>query len=219
VPATFFVTTAQPGGEYWWDALERCLLDEGDRPSTLEVPLGDTTFRLPTSSAEERRAAHATLHPHLVHASSPVRDTAMSSVIRWGGDGLVRYRSMSAEQICRLARIPGMSIGVHTVSHLALPDQPADVQLEELVACRERLSALIDRPVTCMAYPYGAVDRDVARLVRRQFQWGLSCDEAAVPDSFDAARVPRVEVKAWPVEQLAARLLDVSLPGALTPMR
>ena len=91
----------------------------------------------------------------------------------------------------------------------ALPDQPADVQARELVACRDRLSAVVERPVNALAYPYGAVDRHVARLARQHFHWGLSCDEGAVRESFDAGRVPRVEVTGWTVEALARRITPV----------
>ncbi|HEX6974215.1 MAG TPA: polysaccharide deacetylase family protein [Vicinamibacterales bacterium] len=210
-PATFFLTTALlDGGEYWWDALERLVLDPG------------SDFRLKPEATppprEERRAVHDELHRRLVHASLEERDAAMSSVLT-SGAGEVRYRPMTARQVQALSRAPGMAIGAHSVSHLALPDQPAAVQVTEMTECRDRLSALIDRPVTCFAYPYGAVDRDVARLARQHFHWAMSCEEAAVPESFDAARVPRVEVKDWPVERLASRLAELARAPGITRTR
>ena len=102
---------------------------------------------------------------------------------------------MLAAEVRELSQIPGLDIGAHTVNHLALPDQPAAVQRAELSGCRSVLASVIGRPIDLFAYPYGAVDRQAASLTRQSFHWSLSCDPRPVRESFDAARVPRVEVK------------------------
>lgn len=113
---------------------------------------------------------------------------------------------MRAAELRRLAAAPGVTLGVHTINHLALPDQPAEIQIREMAGARDTLAELTGRSIDLFAYPYGAVDRDTARLARRQFRWGFSCESAGVPASFDAARVPRFEVKAWEPGEFAARI-------------
>jgi peptidoglycan/xylan/chitin deacetylase (PgdA/CDA1 family) len=123
---------------------------------------------------------------------------------------------MLAEQVRQLAAIPGMSIGAHTVNHLALPDNPG-TRLLELTDCQGELRRVTGQPIELCAYPYGAVDGETAALVRRSWRWGLTCDERALSDSFDAARVPRLDVKAWPVAEFAvrvSRLFEPAAPGA-----
>ncbi len=207
-PATFFATTRwlDGPGEYWWDALERILLGSVPVPASLELTVRGNVLRLSTRSAEERLAAHWRLHPALVHATLAERDELIAALEAWGGGSPPRYRPMDADALRALAGRPGMAIGAHSVTHLALPDQSADVSLREIVASRDQLAALVGRPVHCFAYPYGAVDRSAARLVRSQMRWGLSCEEAAVASSCDAARVPRLDVKAWSVEEFADRV-------------
>jgi peptidoglycan/xylan/chitin deacetylase (PgdA/CDA1 family) len=102
---------------------------------------------------------------------------------------------MLADELRQLSRIPGMTIGGHTVNHLALPDQPPDVQEREVAECSAALTSIVGRPVELFAYPYGAIDRRSAAHIRRSQRWGLSCDTGRLGDSFDAARVPRLEMK------------------------
>ena len=42
--------------------------------------------------------------------------------------------------------------------------------------------------------------------VRSSCRWGLSCDERPLTESFDAATVPRLDVKRWEVPELGARI-------------
>jgi peptidoglycan/xylan/chitin deacetylase (PgdA/CDA1 family) len=102
---------------------------------------------------------------------------------------------MVAAEVRELSRMPGLQIGAHTVNHLALPDQPGQVQRAELSECRSVLASVTGRTINLFAYPYGAVDRQVASAARRTFGWSVSCETRPVGESFDAARVPRIEVK------------------------
>ena len=60
--------------------------------------------------------------------------------------------------------------------------------------CRSALASVTGQPIRLFAYPYGAVDRQVADQLRRSHEWSLSCDTRRLGDSFDAAQVPRLEI-------------------------
>jgi peptidoglycan/xylan/chitin deacetylase (PgdA/CDA1 family) len=208
LPATFFVTS---GGldrpeEYWWDTLERVLLGTGPVPDAVDLILDGKPERIATASAADRVAAHWRIHPALVHASLEDRNRAIAALLAWSGGGAMRYRPMSADEVRELAARPGAAVGAHTVNHLALPDQPAHVRRREIEDCRAALARILETSIDLFAYPYGAVDRASAASVRESWRWGLSCDELALADSFDAARVPRIDVKPWAVAELAGRL-------------
>jgi peptidoglycan/xylan/chitin deacetylase (PgdA/CDA1 family) len=206
-PASFFLTTRwlDEPGEYWWDLLERALLSDASTPSTLDVPLGDETIRLATADTDQRRSAHWRLHERLVHATLDHRERAVAALRAWSGGGVPRVRPMMADEVRQLAALPAVAIGAHTVNHLALPDQGTH-QLVEMTDCQSALARLTGRSADLFAYPYGAVDRRSAALVRRSWRWGLSCDERVLGDSFDAARVPRLDVKSWDVGEFASRV-------------
>jgi peptidoglycan/xylan/chitin deacetylase (PgdA/CDA1 family) len=109
---------------------------------------------------------------------------------------------MMAEELQRLSRVPGISIGAHGVDHLALPDQPSGAQHSEIVDSMRALERVLSRPVDTFAFPYGAIDRGSADLARQHCRWSMACDRRALGSSFDAARVPRLEVKRWDVATL-----------------
>lgn len=208
VPATFFLTSRwlDAEGEYWWDALERSLLGGAAVPAALDLDIAGRRERHLTAAAEDRLALHWRLHDVLVHAPLAERDRIVEVVTRWSGSSRPRVRPMVADEARALAAMPGMTIGAHTVNHLALPDQTADARDREIADASTALGRVIGRPVDLFAYPYGALDRSVAAAVRAACRWGLSCEEATLGDSFDAARVPRLDVKPWPAGELAARV-------------
>jgi peptidoglycan/xylan/chitin deacetylase (PgdA/CDA1 family) len=131
----------------------------------------------------------------------------------WAGGGAPRVRPLMADGVRQLAALPGVTIGAHTVNHLALPDQ-SDGQLVELMECQADLRRVTGQPIDLFAYPYGAVDRECASSVRRLWRWGLSCDHRVLGDSFDAARVPRLDVKAWETADFASRVCRLLEPAA-----
>ena len=204
-PATFFLTSAglEAPIEYWWDTVERLLL-KATTPALLDMSRAGINLHVPTSTMDERLVAHWQLHERLVHASLEQRNRAIEYLHHWAGTGTPRVRPMVAEEVWQLAQLPGMTIGAHTVNHLALPD--IGDSLAEINECQASLRRVSGQPVEVFAYPYGAVDRQTAATVRRSWRWGLSCDERVLGDSFDAARVPRLDVKAWTQQEFASRV-------------
>jgi peptidoglycan/xylan/chitin deacetylase (PgdA/CDA1 family) len=208
VPTSFFLTSRwiDEPGEYWWDALERILLDTADIPSSLRVEIGGCEEVLSTGDAGDRRRAHWRLHEAMVHASIDERDRLEGVVRAWCSGNPPRVRPMTGDEIRQLAALPGMTIGAHTVNHLSLADQRPEVVTAEIARSRVDLARVIGRPVDQFAYPYGAVDRLSAAAARKSCRWSVSCDEAPLGASFDAARVPRLDVKRWSGEALGARI-------------
>ena len=214
-PAAFFLTSRwlADHGEYWWDTLERLLLLTSSIPAVLDISIAGARVRLATGSAEERLAAHWRLHDALVHASLEERERVVDALRSWAGGGAPRVRPMMADGVRQLATLPGVTIGAHTVNHLALPDQRSG-QLFELMECQADLRRVTGQPIDLFAYPYGAVDRESASSVRRLWRWGLSCADRVLGDSFDAARVPRLDVKSWETADFASRVCRLLEPAA-----
>jgi peptidoglycan/xylan/chitin deacetylase (PgdA/CDA1 family) len=218
LPATFFLTTRwlHEPGEYWWDVVERTLLGSVAVPPHLDLRLANRQVRFGTGTPDERAAAHRQVHERLVHATLEDRERAMAAVRAWSRGGTAACRPMVADEVRALASTPGITIGAHTVNHLALPDQASEVQRREVAESLEALSQLLERPVTLFAYPYGAIDRASAAVVRGSCRWGMSCDERMLGESFDAARVPRLDVKGWTAEELGARITEL-MNGGVAP--
>lgn len=199
LPATFFVTTdrlTDPGG-YWWDALAAILLGgEAATPHelSLDLPLGRRHFS--TATAAERDAAHWTIYHAIVGASGPARDELMAALHQWvGSETATIPRRMSAAQIHELALRHGHDIGAHSVSHVLLPRQPADVQHDEAASSYEALAELLGRPVTMFAYPFGAWDATTRAVIAAAgTTLAVACGDAAVPRRPDLLALPRLDV-------------------------
>jgi peptidoglycan/xylan/chitin deacetylase (PgdA/CDA1 family) len=150
------------------------------------------------------------LHDQCVRASLTDRESLLAPYARTGAG---RRRPLRAEEARRLAAAPGVTIGAHSVNHLLLTAQPDDVREREMTECRRALEALTGKPVRLFAFPYGAVDEPTARLAREHFDYAVDCTPATVDVSFDAARVPRLDVKGWTREELAERLDALFAPA------
>jgi len=209
MPATVFPTTRwlETPGEYWWDVLERALCS-GETPPQLVFEDG---LVFATGTVAERRAAHDTLHDRLVHAALSERDRRIAELERWAALKPDRCRRpIVADELRQLSTVPGLSIGAHTVNHLALPDQDAPTQRTEVLESMQSLERVLGRRVDCFAHPYGAVDRTTAHLVRGHCRWSAGCRSAAIGASFDAAAFPRLEVKRWDAAAISSIIGSVS---------
>ena len=65
---------------------------------------------------------------------------------------------MTRAEVVELAKHGMVTIGAHTEHHLWLPSQSSEERRRELVVNKAKLEQLLQRSVTALAYPYGAVD-------------------------------------------------------------
>jgi peptidoglycan/xylan/chitin deacetylase (PgdA/CDA1 family) len=199
IPATFFVNSAglDGGFEHWWDALERLMMHADGMHDAWRVHERSAA----ATSADER----AFLIQQVLH-------------LRKGGVGEPSRRVLTRGDVRELAAIPGMTIGAHGVDHLMLPKLGEDARRHEMNACRAALEEACSMRVTLFAYPYGAVDAASAATARGLFEFSADCAASAVGASFDVARVPRLDVKAWDPDTLLARVQAME-EGADPPAR
>ena len=187
IPATFFVSSAGLAGgvEHWWDTLERTMLQDGE---------ADEAWRIhdraaAAASAEERgRLIEEIRRPRREPGTAAPRPV------------------LTREDVRELAAMPGMTIGAHGADHLMVTRLAEDARRREMEGCRAALEDACARRVTLFAYPYGAADAASAATARDLFEFAADCSASAVRESFDAARVPRLDVKAWDPDALVARI-------------
>lgn len=194
-PATVFVTTGYLGGtrEFWWDELERLLLEPGALPKTVVLPLpdGEAPLQLvlggavgvgverigrrllrrasasapPSARVAAYRAAWARLLP--LHDAEQRRalEALREATGRAAGPRPTR-RQLTESELLELGRDRLVEIGAHTVTHPALPLFPAAEQRDEITASVATLSGLLGAPVRGFSYPHGRFTDDTVRIVR-----------------------------------------------------
>ena len=233
VPATVFIATGMLGGsEFWWDELARLVLDtSGGSPLRLRFPDGEREWPVVEESMDAdamrvhrawraSRDAPTTMRQRaflelyrLMRALRPdERAAVMSELGAWSGAASVGapLRSLTEAELAELARGTLVEIGAHTVSHPVLATLPLDAQRSEMFESRARLTDLLDRPITSLAYPFGGPKEYSAGSVAiaRELGFDLACANVhgALRPTTDRHELPRVMIRDWGGEELERRL-------------
>lgn len=101
---------------------------------------------------------------------------------------LSALRIADAEQLADMDRGP-WEVASHALRHVDLRTLASDRRRHELAEARERLSALLGRPVGALAYPYGDHDAAVRRDTRRAgYSLAFTVDRGNSADPFQLPR-------------------------------
>ena len=217
VPATVFVSSGfiGSGREFWWDALERCLLRPRSLPAVLQLRVageerswavasepGDAesgTWRADRTTARTaRQRLFLELWELLVVLEAKERERALDELVKWSGvepHAPAESLPMRLDELRELARHPLIRIGGHTRWHQPLPSLSPAAQRDEIEVGRRDLERLIGRPVTTFSYPYGRHDRVTSAIVR-ELPFELACTSRPAPLTAVARRftLPRLQV-------------------------
>src|SRR5579863_340698 len=181
IPATFFLTTSTLGHqEFWWDQLERLVLQPTALPSRLHLDidavssewlLGDDgprwrerfvidpswrTWHPDAPSA--RHSLYASLWKRCQRLSPEEREQVLGQLRRAaGGDHAPRqsHWSMTVEDARRLVTRPFFEVGAHTLTHAHLASSTAKTQGVEIHESKSWLEHELGHEVTTLSYPYG----------------------------------------------------------------
>lgn len=225
VPATVFVTAGQVGlgREFWWDELDRLLLQPGTLPSVLRLRLngGVREWRLEGavtySEEEHRRDRHwhiecredpgprqrlfRAVFALLYGQSSDHRRAILDRLTEWArAPALARpsHRVLTVEEAARLPEDDLVEIGAHTMTHPVLAALPPADQRWEIRESRTRLQSMLGREVVSFAYPHGSTTPEAAAGLQEA---GFLCACSSHPDSVfraaDPFELPRLGVRDW----------------------
>jgi len=119
--------------------------------------------------------------PVLAHLHMPATDYVITERISGRDPSFLTW-----PELTDLQRL-GVEIGSHTVNHVALPYVDPRTALAQLVDSRGALERHLGHPAQWFAYPEGAVDRAVVRLVREA---GYVLAVTTRPGALQSARDP-----------------------------
>lgn len=170
LPVTIFVTThaADAGKPYWWDRVDDLHPRVGSaRWREFEDALGvPEAFRQgqPAELGPLRPLRQWILAEHRGRWPDPL-ERPLAELEREAGCTTVQ-RSMSFDELVRLAAIPSVDFGVHTATHPVLP-LLSDAEFEgEVAGAHEVLRRRLPRVLPVLAVPFGLFDSRTARLAR-----------------------------------------------------
>jgi peptidoglycan/xylan/chitin deacetylase (PgdA/CDA1 family) len=225
VPATVFVSSGYVGQdrEYWWDELERVLLQPGVLPEKLTLNLGGDPFTASISSSttysveDQQRDAEwsvlqedATPRHRLYRALCDllrplpvrVRDSALEQIRDWAGcrpTARKSHRPLSVGELRELIAGGLVEVGAHTVNHPLLSAQPVEEQRSEIVDSKVDLERLCECCAATFSYPFGGRAHYSAHSVecvrRAGFSGACSAIVGRVRSRTDPFQLPRCLVR------------------------
>jgi hypothetical protein len=223
-----------------WDELEKILLRPGRLPETLELKAGGKTLRWELGdaanyseedcqghagwSAEEphdpspRHSLFRSLHRLLSPLSRSEQRRSLEQLRAWSRAEVTArptHRTMTAEEVRRLAEGGLVRIGSHTVTHTRLSALTHAEQREELEQSRAHLEEILEKPVKTFAYPFGGKSDYTEETVRLVRETGYDCACSNFPGVVrartDRYELPRIGVKDWDGDELARLLRWLAL--------
>jgi peptidoglycan/xylan/chitin deacetylase (PgdA/CDA1 family) len=123
---------------------------------------------------------------------------------------------LSAQQVSKLALLPGVEVGAHGVRHERLDELPQAELVHELRSSRAHLQDLIGRRVNTFAYPHGAHDRRVrAAVIAEGYRSAAAVKNALCHSGDDPFAIARFTVTgATPPQRLVDVLNEKGAPLA-----
>lgn len=234
IPATVFVASEylESEREFWWDELERLLLQPGTLPRTLHLHVNGNTYQWELGKVAHyseadyqrdrcwtvgqqnvpslRHSLYCTLHQMLKLLFEDERRRVLDELLAWASaesKGRLTHRSLRMAEMSTLEQGGLLEVGSHTVTHPSLPTLPLASQQDEIQQSKARLEKLVGHPVPNFAYPYGDYTAETVAAVREAgFASACSCIVNSVRRHTDCFQLPRVEVQNWSGEEFAKKL-------------
>ena len=226
-PATVFITTGmlQCENEFWWDELDRLLLQPNKLPEKLHLKVDGTMHQWEAgetahySQAEFLRQRHwkaweeAPTPRHALYRSlweilhplpARLQRAALDDLNTWAEaepSQRETHRTLSPSEVLALAEGGLIEIGAHTVTHPALSAIPVSSQENEIRQSKAQLEEILGERVESFSYPYGhqvGYSEDTIRIVREAgYTRACSSYGGRVQRSTDRFQLPRVQVNDW----------------------
>ncbi len=238
IPAVFFVTLdyVERQREFWWDELERCLLESSSLPATLELETDGKLYRRNLGNSHgtmgqgdqsywswnlgvkvtptPRHLAYRELHSVLRSLPPSQRERILGELRSLAGlegePAREEFRPLRPAELRELDGGDLVDIGAHALTHSVLATLPLEGQGEEIEGCKERLEEILGRRINLFSYPYGGkrdYTSETGSAVRRAgFAAACTSRPGRVLPSTDPFQLPRFFVCDWNGERFERQM-------------
>jgi peptidoglycan/xylan/chitin deacetylase (PgdA/CDA1 family) len=233
IPATVFVTTGHIGNdrEFWWDELDRLLLQPGTLPGILRLKINGRDYKWELGQAcygteewqhhRQRRAweglpgsryeLYYSLWQRLLPLPESERRGILDEIAIWSkAEQMARstHRSLFPAEVLTLAREDLIEIGAHTVTHPFLSAHPLSCQQIEILRSKAYLEELLGHSITSFSYPHGDYTVETIALIREAgFTCACTVEAKIAWQQSDCYQLPRFQVYNWNGDKFAKQFL------------
>jgi peptidoglycan/xylan/chitin deacetylase (PgdA/CDA1 family) len=212
VPATVFATPGYLGREFWWEELHR-IVYSALWPEELKLSIGERLYRWTIPEGDRAGTREKIIH-RLEVLLEPLSEEQRRNVFDQLRDlfgvstapGEV-IRSLTADEILELSRDGMIDVGSHSMTHRSLVGLPEYDQQLEIKESRDRLEAILGRPVSGFSYPHGIFSGEVrARVQRAGYLFACGSNNDVVRRRSDTFHLPRFWIPDWNGEKFESWL-------------
>ena len=237
IPATVFVASGALGQEreFWWDELERILLQPGTLPEILELNINNKTFHWELGDSTDyseddyhrycgwivnlqefptfRHSLYYTLHQLIQPLPDVVTRQVMDELLAWSGKKTVQFSSnctLSKKELLMLKQGELITIGAHTVTHPFLSMLSESRQQDEIIQSKIVLEEYLGQQVNLFAYPYGNHSMQTKAIVQEAgFACACTIDQECVWHNSDPYLLPRITARDQEGEKFLRQLNQI----------
>lgn len=220
IPATVFISTAYLGEEFWWDELERLVMDAPALPPSLRLKIRAEPFEWvsmpseeePGSPAEQsaRKGLVKALYFRLLPLEMEACKQVLSELKNMFGSQARRdttQRALTTDELSELSNSGWVEIGAHSVSHPVLPHLSVAQQQTEIQQCKVFLEELLGKPVLGFAYPHGKFNAQTQAAVKTAgYSFACSSQAGQAWQSQQRYALPRIWPQDWDGERFTRML-------------
>ena len=156
IPFTIYITNCFPNhtAKLWWYMLEDIIL-ENDK---ITVNHRNKNLSFLTKTKHQKDKCFNNLRTVIIHATQEENNILISQLEHKYSKSIKEYVNKEAltwEQIKLLSKDPLVSIGCHTMNHLALNTVSDTELLKEVISSKNEIEKLLKIQVHHFAYPFG----------------------------------------------------------------
>jgi peptidoglycan/xylan/chitin deacetylase (PgdA/CDA1 family) len=198
IPVTVFVTTGNLGGEFWWDELERYILNMSENAGLLRLGLDE--YILEWNFANPNAAVRVSQIVSIANFLRPLdgnsRRQLLNRIKEWAGSKAdltsSQARSMTPGELVSLTEGGLIQIGSHTVTHPILLGLSESERRYEVEESKRVLEEIIAKPVLGFSYPNGRYsDSDPDLVFRSGYRYACASSNGTARSTNNRFRLPR----------------------------
>jgi peptidoglycan/xylan/chitin deacetylase (PgdA/CDA1 family) len=221
-PSTIFLTasTIDEKKEFWWDELERILLQPGILPKHLLLNILGKEYKWDlgewaeyeqadfhknlnwyvssNNSPSTRHQLYTSLHKLINPLPKGHRQEILSYLNNWSG-GLTNsqpiFMPLNSDEIIQLSKSKLIDIGSHTMNHTNLSRVSFEIQKNEIEGSKKKIESLIGKRIFSLSYPHGAYGTETINIVKNA---GYICSctntEGIISKSTNRFLLPRIHI-------------------------
>lgn len=205
--ATVFASSVNitEGGRFWWEELEDFLIAnhfEGQLGLEIDCQL----YKWPLVTQLDRFQAYDDLYSILSDKTPSEQKTIVEQItgsLDLQAEELDNHRTMSAQELRKIAEGGLVTIGGHTHSYVKLSSLPKLQQSEEVLKNKNVLEEVLGHEIKYFSYPFGNDNSYTAETISilKDIGFSLACGNSygtvSVTGQTSPYELPRVKVGNW----------------------